>query len=392
MTSSQAPSAPVRFPGLDTLRAAAILIVVLYHLDLQGMVPAALSPCVRVGWIGVDLFFVLSGFLIGSQLLRPYRMGERPSLRAFYARRAFRILPAFAVVLALYLVCPLWREAPGPYDAWQYACFLWNLLLLGYPQHRALSHVWSLCAEEHFYLLLPLLLLGLMRSPSVRNTAFLLLFLVGGGIGLRAWLLHAFVQPADDRQGQMMMKLIYYPTYSRLDGLVVGVTLAALRTFRTQWWTRFTRHGNLLTLLGLASVVGGLRLCAFNFPTPDLPASILFAFPALALGFGLLVASATCGNGALNVRVPGASLLATLAYSLYLTHKSVAHATHSLLPRLTADGDWRSLAIYAVACLAVASLLYFGVERPFLNLRTRRQTAEHKALATDREIRLDPAI
>lgn len=136
MPSSRS-TASMRFHGLDTLRSLAISLVVLYHFDLQGMVPAVLQPVARVGWVGVDLFFVLSGFLIGTQLVKPYLTGVQPSLRDFYIRRAYRILPAFGVVLALYFVLPLWREAPGPYAGWQYVTFTWNLLLLGYPKDRA---------------------------------------------------------------------------------------------------------------------------------------------------------------------------------------------------------------------------------------------------------------
>jgi peptidoglycan/LPS O-acetylase OafA/YrhL len=381
----------VRFHGLDTLRAAAIVLVMLYHLNMLGLLPSVISPIARLGWVGVDLFFVLSGFLIGSQLLKPYLTGERPSLRDFYTRRAYRILPAFCVVFLLYLVVPLWREAPGPYAGWQYVSFTWNLFLLGYPENRAFSHVWSLCVEEHFYLILPLLLLLLMRKPSVWKTTSLLLFFIVGGIALRAWLLHSIVQTAGDQQGLMMMKYIYYPTYSRLDGLVVGVTLAIIRTFRAQWWSRITRHGSLLALFGLASVFGALWLCVFDYPDPDLPASILFAFPALAFGFGLLVASAVCEKGPFSRRVPGASTLAVLAFSLYLTHKSVAHATHHLLPVLTAQAGWQSLLTYALTCFGVASLLYLGIERPFLELRARRVCKKATA-RIDREIRLDPAI
>ena len=390
MTSSQS-AAPLRFHGLDTLRALAIMVVVLYHLNLQGMVPAVIRPIARMGWIGVDLFFVLSGFLIGSQLVKPYLTGQLPSLRDFYIRRAYRILPAFSVVLALYFVLPPWREAPGPYAGWQYVTFTWNLLLLGYPEYRAFSHIWSLCVEEHFYLFFPLLLVFLMRKPSLWKTVSLLLCLVLGGIGLRAWLLHFLIKTADERQGLMMMNYIYYPTYSRLDGLIMGVGLALVRSFRIPWWSRIARHSGMLALGGVGTVLGGLWLCDFNYPDPELPLSILFAFPALACGFGLLVASAVCETGLLRTRIPGASLLAALAFSLYLTHKSVAHATHHLLPVLTAEAGWQSFTIYVLTCLVMATLLYVGVERPFIAFRAR-QNPRRVTAQVGNEAKLDPAL
>ena len=393
MDASASAFAPIqdrgRMHGLDTLRAAAIAMVMLYHFNLRGLLPPVLGPVATVGWAGVDLFFVLSGFLIGSQLLRPYLAGERPSLGDFYRRRAYRILPAFAAVLLLYLTVPLWREAPGLHASWQYATFTWNLLLLGYPEQRAFSHVWSLCVEEHFYLLLPVLLSLVMRRPSRRRTVWVVLSLVAGGVGLRAWLLHGVVAAAEGEQGVMMMKRIYYPTYSRLDGLVMGVALAAIRASEAQWWSWIGRRSDAVAVCGFGTAVAGLALCGFDYPSADRAGSILFAFPALALGFGLLVASAASGRGVLRTRVAGASVLATLAFSLYLTHKSVAHATHVLLPTLTAEVGWRSLAVYVVTCFAAASLLYCGVERPFLALRERRAG---KARAVGGEARLDPAI
>jgi peptidoglycan/LPS O-acetylase OafA/YrhL len=381
----------LRFHGLDTLRAAAILLVMLYHLSMYSLLPEALNPIASVGWAGVDLFFVLSGFLIGSQLLKPYLNGTTPSLKEFYARRAYRILPAFLTVLFLYLAVPLWREAPGPYAPWQYLTFTWNLLLLHYPEGRAFSHVWSLCVEEHFYLCLPLLLLIFMRRPAVWKTVLLVLAIVLGGIALRAWLLYHVILKPDVPHNLLMMRYIYYPSYSRLDGLAIGASLAILRSFRPSWWSRIARHGDLLLVCGVATVIGALRLCNFDYPSPHLPASILFAFPALAVGFGLMVASAVCDRSVLKRHVPGAAPLATLAYSLYLTHKSVAHATHKLLPVWTAQADWRAVCIYSVACLSAASLLYFAVERPFLRLRFKR-SARQKATLAEREVRLDPAI
>ena len=377
--------------GLDTLRALAIVLVMLFHLNMQKLLPAVLEPVARIGWIGVDLFFVLSGFLIACQLFKPYLLGGRPSLREFYRRRAFRILPAFFVVLLLYMIMPLWREAPGPYAGWQYATFMWNLLLLGYPENRAFSHVWSLCVEEHFYLVFPLLLFTLMRKPTMWKTTSVLLFFILGGIALRAWLFHSFMEPADDERGHMMMKFIYYPTYSHLDGLLVGVSLAVVRVFKTPWWVRFTRYSGKLAFIGVVFVMGGLGLCDFDYPNPDLPMSIIFSFPVLACGFGLLVAAAACERGFMSTRIPGASAVAALAFSLYLTHKSVAHATHSLLPTLTANTGWQSVMIYALTCLGVASMLYWAVERPFIALRARLDS-RGSGREIECEIRLDPAL
>ena len=93
---------PTRLPGLDLLRAIAVLWTMQFHSFIVGGLGEDWRWLERYGWMGVDLFFVLSGFLIGGQLLRPLARGESPSLRDFYLKRAFRILPAFWVVLALY--------------------------------------------------------------------------------------------------------------------------------------------------------------------------------------------------------------------------------------------------------------------------------------------------
>ena len=97
-----------RQPGLDLLRALAIIIVIIYHAGIMGFpLPGRVH---RFGWIGVDLFFVLSGYLIGGQLLAPLARDQRINFRRFFARRALRILPAYLVVLAIYVFLPSWRE------------------------------------------------------------------------------------------------------------------------------------------------------------------------------------------------------------------------------------------------------------------------------------------
>src|SRR5687767_8671146 len=108
-----------RLPGLDLLRAIAVVWVMLFHSFIVGGLGPDFEWLSRFGWAGVDIFFVLSGFLIGTQVLRQLQQGGGFSLAGFYARRAWRILPAFAVVLALYAFFPALREAPGLQPWWQ---------------------------------------------------------------------------------------------------------------------------------------------------------------------------------------------------------------------------------------------------------------------------------
>jgi peptidoglycan/LPS O-acetylase OafA/YrhL len=99
-------AAPTRLFGLDSLRALAILVVMLYHMTVFGELPSRILSVTDFGWMGVDLFFVLSGFLIGQQVLKPYLMGQRPSIAEFYRRRIYRILPAYLVGSRFTSSCP----------------------------------------------------------------------------------------------------------------------------------------------------------------------------------------------------------------------------------------------------------------------------------------------
>src|SRR5205814_3217558 len=117
----------------------------------------------RWGWIGVDLFFVLSGYLIGGQLLAELARNNRLNLRRFYARRALRILPAYLFILTIYFLLPLWREYPDmAQPLWKFLFSLQNIALHG---GTAFSHAWSLAVEDQFYLALPFILLVVFWRP-----------------------------------------------------------------------------------------------------------------------------------------------------------------------------------------------------------------------------------
>ena len=372
-------SAP-RVHGLDTLRALAIVAVIAYHVsgfhDTETL-PAFLVPAAKMGWMGVDLFFVLSGYLIASQFLRPYSFGQHPGLWNFYRSRLFRILPAFGAVLVLYLAIPQWREAPTLPPLWELLTFTQNLFV-DRSQFRAFSHVWSLCLEEHFYLLFPLVVLASMPKRSMRVTVAILLSLVFSGILIRSYFLFHLLRPLADSDGPVgraFIERIYYPTYSHLDGLLAGVTLAIVRTFRPVTWSAIARRGNSLFLAGVCIVGLAVYLTQdfWESTTGVAAVGVVIGFPVLSLGLALVVASAVSSNGLLRIKIPGARLIATLAYSLYLTHKELIHLVDLWFPSIAEGAMWRWLAAYTAICLLAATILYLCVERPFLLLRDRQR-------------------
>jgi peptidoglycan/LPS O-acetylase OafA/YrhL len=342
-------------PGLDLLRALAILWVMAYHLTSYGV---ALPGFVEFGWMGVDLFFVLSGYLVGAQAFALRGQGWG----GFMLRRALRVLPAYLAVLGLYLWLPAWRESPGMQPAWQFLSFTANLLP-DYANSRAFSHAWSLCVEEHFYLLLPLAVGLLGRRPAVWKGAALAGAILAGGMLVRGLAWQMQVAPHLAVQDAWLLRYveyIYNPTWARLDGLLVGAVLAAIRLFRPGWWSRLTARPGLLLLAGFAGVAATARLLFDGIGA----ASAIAGFPLLSLSLGCLLL-ACAGNGwPARVQVPGARLVATLAFSLYLTHKSAFHLVDSFLDR-------PAPLAYAAMALACAVLLYLAVERPALALRAR---------------------
>lgn len=376
---------PNRLFGLDTLRALAIVTVMLYHLTIFGELPERILPFTYFGWMGVDLFFVLSGFLIGQQALRPYFTGQQLSISEFYRRRAYRILPAYLTVLALYFLIPAWRESPNLPPLWKFLTFTMNFGI-SFDRH-AFSHAWSLCVEEHFYLLLPILVMLLMRRPSARKTIAVFASVLLAGIALRAFLITHY--PDDVWTG------IYYPSYTRLDGLLTGVALATIRTFRPAWWQTLMQRGHALLLTGIVCVgcvVWMFRNHDLGSDTGSAMWGVIVGFPLLSLGLGLITASSVSKNGLLSgIKIPGAETIATLAFSLYLTHKAIGHLLMQQFPRITSPQGPASWLLYTVACLSAASLLHFAVERPFLHIRDH--SIRHKSnAALEEEMRQDPAL
>lgn len=353
-----------RQPGLDLLRALAIIVVVIYHAGIMGFpLPGHVH---RWGWIGVDLFFVLSGYLIGGQLLAPLARGESIDLKRFFARRALRIMPAYFVVLAIYFLLPSWREYPEmAQPLWKFLLSIQNIALHG---GTAFSHAWSLAVEDQFYLALPFILICVNRSRRAALIIPIAIFI--GGILLRIFLAQQNLLEDGSVGFRAFQAWIYYPTWTRLDPLVFGVVLAAVEKFRPAWWKNLTNLAPWICLPALALISYALWLGEGDELTL---AACVWQFPLIAIGMAaLLICAQSDRLPSRRVRIPGVAFIASIAYSGYLIQKLVIHAVAEFCKARAIDLTSPIALMGVEVCVyLIAVVLFFAVERPFLQLRKR---------------------
>jgi len=358
---------PHKLLGLDHLRAFAILYVVLFHYQFFGH-PAWVSKIAGFGWSGVDLFFVLSGFLISGQLFGTIAKGNAISLREFFIKRFFRIIPPFLLVVALYDFFPVLHEWGHFSPLWRYLTFTLNFGL-DLSKYGTFSHAWSLCVEEQFYLILPLMFL-LFNNLKIGNKAvYLLAVLFIGGFAIRLWNWNHFIDPVlgTDHYGAYWNEYMYYPTYNRLDSLLVGVGIAGLYTFYPKIKTRINKYCNLVMFLGVGLLLISGLICK-GYSTYN---TAIFGFPIIALSYGLILASVVCqANIFYSLKSFITSQIAALSYAIYLSHKIVIHVTQKLFSNPGLDKDSNLMMLCCIAAMILAALLMrYLIEKPALKLR-----------------------
>jgi peptidoglycan/LPS O-acetylase OafA/YrhL len=373
------PAANARLPGLDLLRALAIVLVLMTHYDGFVNRGSTFGFIGEVGWAGVDLFFVLSGYLIGNQLLAPAARGEPLGLKTFFARRLLRTLPNYYVVLAVYLLLPhsvIAGKSMAP--AWRYLSFTQNF---GLMYGQTFTHSWSLCIEEQFYLVLPLAVLALVGDRrSARLMWCVLVAAIGVGMAGRAMAFmngqEAFAAP------------VYYASYARFDELLPGVAIAMLKNFHPGLFERILKHGNALLAAGFGMAAAVLACIRYDMPGTFMTST--YGFSLTAIGFAVLTCSALSPTSLLNrVRVPGAASLALWSYAVYLVHKPVFMALRPELERRAIDPA-SPLTVMAVMAAGIFGgwVLYRLVETPFMRLRARWYPAPDKSISA---LRVSPA-
>lgn len=353
--------ARARAPGLDVVRVVAILLVVLHHFRHLPGAPESLRWFALRGYVGVDLFFVLSGWLIGGQLWRERATSGHVDVLRFWKRRWWRTLPAYFAVLALLVV--LGRVGPGALPA-----------MLTFTQNYAAPSTWlaswSLCIEEQFYLLLPLAVLA-GGDFRLRNKALMIVLvaLVASPI-LRA-LVWASGPPASY---DAFLETFYVRTHLRLDGLALGLCLSALAAHGHAAWTWLDEHRHGLALAGLVLVSTPWWPFLAGATSNPLERMTWFnavpGFFLVSLGTALVIPLAASWNA------PGRlgrawAVFADHAYATYLVHELARDAVVALVgSRAMTFGGWLAACVVATALGAAA--LRGLVELPGLRWRDAR--------------------
>jgi peptidoglycan/LPS O-acetylase OafA/YrhL len=376
----QAPASSIvdqHLPALDGLRGIAILLVMVNHFTLYGVmrpdsvVDKVFYATATSGWCGVDLFFVLSGFLITGILLDT-RQSEH-YFRNFYMRRALRIFPLYYLALAVFFVIVPHLGATGnpmlssPIEdqSW-YWTYLINIQigLEGWPSNPLLAHFWSLAVEEQFYLIWPLLVFWLGRRQILTVCVGLIVCTAIVRVGLR-WM--------------DLPTAAYVLTPARMDSLAVGSMLAALARSPGAWaiLTRYASPAVLVfgtTLLFAFIVSRGLRAEGALMQTAGYP---LLAF--LSASIMVIALSAPAGSvvSALLTH-PFLTFTGRISYGLYVVHhpitlylqpgvtwiRQMPEVLGSQIPR-----QWLFWVMAGSFSFAVAGLLWRFYESPLLRLK-----------------------
>ena len=359
-----AAASPARLPSLDGLRAFAILCILLTHATTTFHFPAQAllrRPLGVVGLLGVEIFFVLSGFLVATTLLRETDLAGRLSLKKFWTRRALRILPVF---LCLVVVLIVLRVAGYIYirpRGWiELATFTVNFR---YHPRWSVGHLWFLALEVHFYLMFPLV----VRWLAPRKVVGVLLGTLAFCFAAR-WLSLLFF-----RHDPVFMEMIEYMTFTRLDSLAAGCLLA----YAVHDPARRRRVDAVLTRPAVVTACIIMVLAILAICT-----RVWWFLPAVGNTALALLLPVIVWAALRRPRAAAARFLNTRSFvALGLASYSV-YIWQQLFLFQDRPGFVHNFPQNVLFTLLAAAVSYTLIERPFLNLKQRYAVVPLEALAS----------
>lgn len=354
-----------RIYGLDIFRAYAILVVVIAHGRL--LAGSLLDQLPKIPWIdGVELFFVLSGFLIGQILLKTLHQLETPSIGAllhFWKRRWIRTIPNYYLILSANLLLAYFAILPNNVNN-----FTWGFLFFVHNFFDATFNFfwesWSLSIEEWFYLLFPLLLWFLVKLfPQQKQYAILT-----GILSLLILPLLYRIYISDTAVSGFYEWDVYFrkTVLTRLDAVIYGVLAAYIKYYHSSFWNK---NKNVFFVLGIT-------ICLVNIYIPKSLSGFYaktFSFCVTSLGGALLLAKA---DSIKNARFPLLGKVVThiskISYSMYLTNLLVLQLISVSIPLQTAGQQVMGYILFWIGTIALSTLIYYGFEQPILKWRDRK--------------------
>lgn len=289
-------------------------------------------------------------------------------MKEFFIKRFFRIVPIYLFVVALYFLFPFTHEREALAPLWKYVTFT--------PKHQSqcsnTRHVFT-CLEFVYrrtvLLTFSFILIVAINLNINKKTYWLLILLFVFGFCIRAFCYINFVKPAGDDSWLLWYKLIYYATWSRLDGLLVGVSIAALLQFKPKTSTKILQYGNKTLIVAVTIFIATY----FLLGDEESFAASVFGFPLVDIGYGVIVLAALSPSCFLyKYESKITTKIATLSYGIYLIHKIVIHVMQTQLIRYNLHDDSNLIFIICVVAIFITSLLLNEIiEKPFLKLRKK---------------------
>jgi len=356
----------MRNKRLDVLRSVAILLVLVRHGRGQALLRSG-------GWAGVDLFFVLSGFLISGLLFLEFKRRGSIQFKRFFIRRGLKLYPSLYVLLLGTLAIQLILRQVSPFSNYLVEIFYVRNYFPG-----VWDHTWSLAVEEQFYVLLPILLLAMLRFSSNRVDPFRSILFAFPVVAV-ACLALRFAKVASIPAGQLSATVdqVYSPTQYRIDSLFFGVLVGYIYHFRPQYLAAIGRKWNA----ALLSILAGILIsCAFWIPLAS-RFMLTVGFTLLYVGFGIALVLCLQVRDVLPRPLArfiqplscGLAQIGMYSYSIYLWHGAINIWFLGFLHRyLHMDmGPHTRDLIYVVASISFGILMSRAIEYPVLRIRDR---------------------